>query len=40
MLESGYSCHKSVGRPCLKPMIPKMQAQSILNMDPEAAWPQ
>ena len=23
MLESCYSCHKSVGRPYLKPMIPK-----------------
>ncbi len=40
MLESCYSCHKSVGRPYLKPMIPKVQAQSILNMDPNANWPQ
>ena len=40
MLESCYSCHKSVGRPYLKPMIPTMQAQSILNMDPGATWPQ
>ena len=40
MLESCYSCHKSVGRPYLKPMIPKTQAQSILNMDPDATWPQ
>jgi cytochrome c553 len=40
MLESCYSCHKSVGRPYIKPMIPKTQVQSILNMDPNATWPQ
>jgi cytochrome c553 len=39
MLESCYSCHKSVGRPYIKPMIPKAQAQSIMNMDPNADWP-
>ena len=40
MLESCYSCHKSVGRPYLKPMIPKASMQAILNMDPNANWPQ
>ena len=40
MLESCYSCHKSVGRPYLRPMMPTMQVQSVLNMDPEATWPQ
>ena len=40
MLESCYSCHKSVGRPYLKPMIPKASMQAILNMDPNATWPQ
>lgn len=40
MLESCYSCHKSVGRPYLKPMIPTAQVQSVLNMDPDASWPQ
>lgn len=39
MLESCYACHKSVGRPYLKPMIPKAPVQAILNMDPNAAWP-
>jgi cytochrome c553 len=39
MLESCYSCHKAVGRPYIKPMIPKVQAQSIMNMDPNADWP-
>ena len=40
MLESCYSCHKSVGRSYLKPMIPTQQAQAILNMDPAATWPE
>ena len=40
MLESCYSCHKSVGRPYLKPMIPKTPVQSVLNLDPNATWPQ
>jgi hypothetical protein len=40
MLESCYSCHKSVGRPYLRPMIPAASMQSILNMDPNATWPQ
>ena len=39
MLESCYSCHKSVGRPYLRPMIPKTQVQSMLNLDPNADWP-
>ena len=40
MLESCYSCHKSAGRPYIRPQIPTAQAQSILNMDPNATWPQ
>ena len=40
MLESCYSCHKSVGRPYLRPMVPKEQVQSALNLDPSARWPQ
>jgi len=40
MLESCYACHKSVGRPYLRPMIPTMQVQSALNMDPAATWPE
>ena len=39
MLESCYSCHKAVGRPYIRPMIPTMQVQSMLNMDPNADWP-
>ena len=40
MLESCYACHKSVGRPYIRPMIPTQQVQSIVNMDPNATWPQ
>jgi hypothetical protein len=40
MLESCYACHKSVGRPYIRPMIPTQQVQSIVNMDPNADWPQ
>jgi len=40
MLESCYACHKAVGRPYIRPMIPQTQVQSILNFDPAATWPQ
>jgi hypothetical protein len=40
MLESCYACHKSVGRPYIRPMIPKQQVQAMVNMDPNANWPQ
>jgi len=40
MLESCYSCHKSVGRPYLRPMVPAEHVQSALTMDPNAKWPQ
>jgi hypothetical protein len=29
----------AVGRPYIKPMVPKAQAQSIMNVDPNADWP-
>ena len=40
MLESCYACHKSVGRPYLRPQMPTAQVQTIVNMDPNATWPQ
>jgi hypothetical protein len=40
MLESCYACHKAVGRPYLRPMIPQAQVMPILNFDPNAAWPE
>lgn len=39
-LEACYSCHKAVGRPYLRPMIPTTLPQSIINLDPAATWPQ
>jgi len=40
MIESCYSCHKAVGRPYLRPMIPTAQAMTAINLDPNATWPQ
>ncbi len=39
MLEACYSCHKSAGRPYLRPMVPTVPPQSIINYSPEASWP-
>jgi hypothetical protein len=39
MLESCYSCHKSVGRPYLRPMVPTEHPQSIINYSASADWP-
>jgi hypothetical protein len=40
MIESCYSCHKSVGRPYLRPMIPTAPAMTVINLDPKATWPE
>ena len=40
MLGDCYSCHKNAGRPYLRPMVPVSGAQPIINLDPDAAWPQ
>src|SRR5689334_623582 len=40
MLESCYSCHKSVGRPYIRQQVHTAQVQAIVNMDVDAAWPQ
>jgi hypothetical protein len=40
MLEDCYSCHKTNGRPYLRPMIPVSGAQPIINLDQNATWPQ
>ena len=39
-LETCYSCHKSSGKPYLRPMIPTAPPQTIINFEPTAAWPQ
>lgn len=40
LLEDCYSCHKTAGRPYLRPMAPVSGAQPIVNLDPTATWPQ
>jgi hypothetical protein len=40
MLEACYSCHKASGKPYLRPMVPTVPAQSIINFDGTATWPQ
>ena len=35
-----YSCHKSVGRPYLRPQIPTQMPQTIITFDPNAKWPE
>lgn len=40
LLEDCYSCHMTAGRPYLRPMIPVSGAQPIVNLDPNATWPQ
>jgi cytochrome c553 len=38
-LEACYACHKSSGKPYLRPMIPTVPPQTIINYDPLATWP-
>ena len=40
MIESCYACHKSSGKPYLRPMIPTVTPQPIINCDPDATWPE
>lgn len=35
-----YSCHKSVGRPYLRPQVPTQMPQTIITYDPNAKWPE
>lgn len=39
-LEGCYSCHKSSGKPYLRPQLPSVPAAPILNFDPAARWPE
>jgi hypothetical protein len=39
-LEACYGCHKASGKPYLRPEIPTAPAQTIINFDPAATWPQ
>jgi hypothetical protein len=35
-----YSCHKASGKPYLRPMIPTVPPQTIINFDPNSKWPE
>ena len=37
MLDACYSCHKSAGRPYLRPMVPSVPPQAIINYNPDAS---
>ena len=36
MLDACYSCHKSAGRPYLRPVVPTVPPQSIISYSPES----
>lgn len=36
-LDGCYSCHKSSGKPYLRPIVPTVPAQTIIDFSPEAA---
>jgi hypothetical protein len=40
LLEDCYSCHKAANRPYLRLMVPVSGPQPIVNLDPDATWPQ
>ena len=40
MLEACYACHKASGKAYLRPAIPTVPPQTIMNYDPGATWPQ
>jgi len=39
-LEGCYSCHKASEKPLLRPQIPSQPEVGIINLDPNAKWPQ
>jgi hypothetical protein len=39
MLESCYSCHKAAGKAMIRPQIPTAAILTVVNMDPNATWP-
>ena len=39
-LQACYGCHKTSGKPYLRPMVPTEPGQSIINFDLAATWPQ
>jgi hypothetical protein len=39
-LQACYGCHKAAGLPFLRPAVPTEPAQTIINFDGAATWPQ
>jgi hypothetical protein len=39
-LEGCYACHKASGKPYLRPQIPAVPPQPIINFEPDTKWPQ
>ena len=39
-LEGCYACHKACEKPFLRPQIPNAPSVTVLNFDPNAAWPE
>jgi cytochrome c553 len=39
-LQACYGCHKASGKPYLRPMVPTVPPQAIVNFDGAANWPQ
>jgi hypothetical protein len=40
MLEACYACHRASAKPFLRPMVPKVPPQTIIDFDPDAKWPE
>jgi hypothetical protein len=39
-LEGCYACHKASGKAFLRPQVPTTPSVHIINLDPDAKWPQ
>lgn len=39
-IEGCYACHEASEKPFIRPQVPKALAEHIINLDPEAKWPQ
>jgi hypothetical protein len=39
-IEGCYACHKASEKPFIRPQVPTSLAEHIINLDPEATWPQ
>jgi len=39
-LEGCYACHKAAEKPFIRPQIPEQPETRIINLDPDAKWPE